>query len=277
MSTTEAPVLIPRDRWMRPLIIPPNGGTPVPYVRASTMAKALDDTSNLASWKVRVAAVGLARRADLRTRLAAVIAAHQDPVGGDGKRDLNKLLEEAAEAGGASVAASTGTALHSLTEAVDAGIDPADLLVDEHTADRLRQYRDATKDLEVLRVETFVVNDEVCAAGTFDRLVRLPDGRVVVADLKTGSHDADYPLNVATQVATYAHGMLYDPETGKRTTLHPDLDPWVGLLIHLPAKGDGCRVYEIDLDRGWAAARLADKVYDVRRWRARDLRTEWNA
>ena len=32
---------IPRDRWDRPLIIPPNGGQPVAYTRVSTLAKAL--------------------------------------------------------------------------------------------------------------------------------------------------------------------------------------------------------------------------------------------
>lgn len=266
---------IPRDRWDRPLIIPAGGGTPVAYTRASTLAKTLDDTTNLTAWKLRVTAVGLARRNDLRTRLAGIIAANDDPVGGFGKRDLNRLCDEAADAGGAGVAASAGTGLHELTEAVDNGADPDDLLVDERTAERLRQYRAATADLDVLAIETFVVNDLIQAAGTFDRLVRLPDGRVVVADLKTGAHDANYPLAVATQIATYAHGYLYDPATGQRSALHEDLDLSTGLLIHLPQKGDGCRVYTLDLRLGWDAALLAAQVHAVRKWKADNLRTEW--
>lgn len=264
--------MIPRDRWGRPLIIPVGGGTPVPYTRVSTMAKALDDTSNLMAWKQRVTAVGLARRADLRTRLAGIIASNpDDPVGGPGKRDLTRLCDEAAEAGGASSAASAGTGIHELTEAIDRGTDPGDLLVDEALFKRLHQYRDATADLEVLDIETFVVNDEVRAAGTFDRLVRLPDGRVVVADLKTGAHDANYPLAVATQIATYATGCRYDPATGERTRLHPDLDPAVGLLIHLPQKGDGCALYELDLVAGWQAAQVAARIHTIRKWKAPDL------
>ncbi len=263
---------IPRDRWGRPLITPPDGGKPIAYTRVSTMAKSLDDTSNLMAWKQRVTAVGLARRVDLRTRLAGIIASNpDDPVGGPGKRDLTALCTEAAEAGGASAAASTGTGIHELTEAVDRGTDPADLLVDDSLVDRLRQYAYAMAALEVLDIETFVVNDAVQAAGTFDRLVRLPDGRVVVADLKTGNHDADYPLGVATQIAIYANGHRYNPATGERAPLHPDLDPTTGVLIHLPQKGDGCHLYTLDLTAGWQAARTAAEVHRIRKWRANTI------
>ena len=266
---------IPRDRWGRPLIIPPDGGKPIGYTRVSTMAKMLDDTTNLMSWKQRVTVVGLARRADLRTRLAGIIASNTDPVGGDGKRDLNGVCAEAAEAGGGSTAASAGTGIHELTEAVDRGTDPADLLVDEGLADRLRQYAEATACLEVLAIETFVVNDELRAAGTFDRLVRLPGGRVVVADLKTGAHDANYPLGVAVQIAVYAHGSLYDPVTVARSELHPDLDLTTGLLIHLPQKGDGCRLYALDLTAGYRAALVAADVHEIRAWKAPSLATPY--
>lgn len=266
---------IPRNRWGQPLIIPAGGGKPVPYVRASTMAKTLDDTSNLMLWKQRVTAVGLAKSPDLRARLAGLIANHPDPIGGDGKRDLSKLVEEAAEAGGASDAASMGTGWHALTEALDAGTPVSELLVDDATQGRLVEYVDATAGLDVLGVETFVVNDTVQAAGTFDRLVRLPDGRVVVADLKTGTHDANYPLGVTTQIAVYAHGHRYDPATGERTPLHEDLDVSAGLLIHLPQKGEGCRLYLLDLAKGWEAALTARAVYDARKWKAPELRAAY--
>lgn len=267
---------IPRDRWGRPLITPADGGAPVPYTRVSTMAKALDDTSNLMTWKQRVTAVGLARRVDLRTRLAGIIASNpDDPVGGPGKRDLNAVCAEAAEAGGASTAASTGTGIHELTEAIDRGTDPGDLLVDDSLIGRLEQYRDALAGFEVLDIETFVVNDAVTAAGTFDRLVRCPDGMVRVADLKTGAHDPAYPLGVATQIAIYANGSRYDPATGARSPLHPDLDTSRGILIHLPQKGDGCALYELDLIAGWRAARLAADVHAVRKWKALDLATPY--
>jgi hypothetical protein len=221
--------------------------------------------------------VGLAHRPDLRDRVAGVIASHpEDPVGA-GKRELTGILADAAEAGGATRAASRGTAWHDLTAAVDYGADPADLvdLVGQETATRLWDYKAATSTLEVLAVERFVVVDALQAAGTLDRLYRLPDGRVVVGDVKTGTSDPDYPLAVAVQVATYAHGCLYNPDTGARTPLHPDLDPTVGLLVHLPQKGQGCKLYTLDLVAGWEAARTAAEVRAVRRLRADDLATLW--
>lgn len=276
---TVDPVSIPRDRWDRPLIIPVGGGVvPVPYTRVSTMAKALDDTTNLTAWKLRTVAVGLARRPDLRARVAGVIASFPDDPVADGKRDLAGILADASEAGGASRAASMGTAWHDLTAAVDLGADPDDLEgVDADLARRLREYMEATALLDVLAVERFVVVDDLMAAGTLDRLYRLPDGRVVVGDVKTGSSDPAYPLSVCVQVATYAHGSSYNPNTGARAPLHPDLDPTTGLLIHLPQRGKGCRVYELDLTAGWEAARTAAQVRAVRRLRADDLASSWEA
>jgi len=273
---TANPQAVQRDRWGRPLVIPPGGGSPVAYTRASTLAKALDDTSNLTAWKLRTVAVGLARRPDLRARVAGVLASYPDDPVADGKRDLNGILDAAADAGGGGWAASMGTAWHELTAAVDLGADPWDLVgLDEGVAARLVDYRDATALLDVLAVERFVVVDGLQVAGTLDRLYRLPDGRVVVGDLKTGSSDPAYPLAVAVQVATYAHGVLYDPDTGAREPLHPDLDTTTGLLVHLPQRGKGCRVYVLDLVAGWGAAQAAAVVREVRRLRPPDLALPW--
>ena len=63
---------IPRDRWGRPLIIPPEGGEPVPYNRASGVGKTLDDLNNLMAWKARKVAEGLVRRPDLLTGVAGL-------------------------------------------------------------------------------------------------------------------------------------------------------------------------------------------------------------
>src|SRR5690606_327328 len=56
---------IPRDRFKRPLIVPPDGGTPVAYTRATTLAKTLDDTYNLQQWAERQVLVGAGMRPDL--------------------------------------------------------------------------------------------------------------------------------------------------------------------------------------------------------------------
>lgn len=271
---------IPRDRWGRPTIVPlGTDGSPdltaklVPYTRVSTMAKSLDDTSNLMTWMQRVTLLGVVRRPDLVTRVAALMAQHEDPnTDFAAKKKLNEIAKEAKEAGGASDAASLGTALHELTEALDAGRDITPFA--GQWQPRLDGYADVMSNYEVLDMETFVVNDEVKAAGSFDRLLRCPDGRVRVGDLKTGAHDDNYPLGVSTQIGTYANAHRYDPETGERSELHPDLDTSVGLLIHMPARGEGIRVFPLDLNRGWYAAKYAAGVHEIRKWKAADLRGE---
>ncbi len=264
---------IPRDRWSRPLIIPADGGDPVAYVRTSTLAKSLDDQSNLMTWTARMTAVGLALSPHLLDRVASLTNKHSDPVT-DARRDLNGIVKDAKLAAGGSSAADVGTALHEMTEVIDSGQELR--IVGGRWTAHLDAYVQATAHLEMLELEQFVVNDEVQSAGTFDRLVRLPDGRVVVADLKTGKSDADYPLGVTTQISIYANGSRYDAETGERSPLHPDLDKTLGLLIHLPSKASPphCSLYDLDLVRGYQAAREAVAVRGIRAWKATDLATE---
>lgn len=260
---------IPRDQWKRPLIIPPGGGQPVGYTRTSTLAKTLDDLNMLMAWKQRKTAEGLLRRSDLMTRLAGALANGNPDTDINTKRLVNTICSEATEAAGASTGSSAGTGFHHLTEAIDKGLEP--LFVPESDRPRLEAYRMAMAPYEVLDVEMFVVCDEARSAGTFDRLLRCPDGRVRVGDLKSGKSEADYPLATSMQLAIYAHGKRYDPETGERTVLHPDLDDTEGLLIHLPARG-GCRVLTLDLTKGWQAAQMANEVHHViRKWSAADL------
>jgi hypothetical protein len=262
---------VKRDRWGRPLIVPPEGGDPVAYTRVSTLAKALDDLNQLMAWKARKTAEGLVRRPDLLTRVAGAIANGDPDNDWPTKRALNDVVGEATEAAGASRGSSAGTGFHALTEAIDRGTEP--LYVPPADAPRLDAYRTATAGYESLDIECFVVNDEVRAAGTFDRLFRCPDGRVRVADLKSGKSEADYPLATTMQIAIYARGVRYDVPTGGRKPLHEDLDLTTGLLIHLPPKG-GCVLYDLNLTVGWEAAQLAASVREVRALKADQIARE---
>lgn len=266
MTTTT--VEVPRDRWGRPLITPPEGGAPVGYTRVSTLAKALDDLNNLMAWKQRKTAEGLVRRPDLLTRVAGALANGDPDTDWPTKRDLNDVCSQAVEAAGASRGSSAGTGFHALTEAIDRGDEP--LFVPPADAPRLDAYRAATEGYAALASEQFVVCDELRAAGTFDRLWFCPDGKVRVGDLKTGKSEADYPLATTMQLAIYAHGKRYNPETGERRILDEHLDLTTGLLIHMPPSG-GCRIIPLDLEKGWRAALAAAEARDVRAWKPADL------
>lgn len=251
--TTIAPE-IPRDRWGRPLVVPPDGGKPVAYTRATTFVSACDDTYNLNQWAKRMVAIGLVDRPDLQL----AIAAHRDDKG-----KLNHIVDEAMEAAKAHAAATTGTALHSLTEALDRGQDMP-TYPDAYKAD-LEAYAAATKPLKMLPeyIERFLVYDPLRIGGTPDRIVEL-GGRRYIADLKTGS--VDYAIGkIAQQLAVYSRSVTYDHETHTRG--HIDgVDQNTAIVIHLPAGTGTCELIEVDIAAGWEAVQLSAQV---RAWRSR--------
>lgn len=256
---------IKRDRWGRPLIIPDGGGDPVAYTRASTLAKKLDDMNGLIKWKQAMTAIGVVKDREAQNRIASMLHADPEPFK-TRKGELNEAVERAFLAGGGDRAASSGTSIHEFTEQIDAGNPPPPELVPPEWGGLVDAYIWSTADLEPLDAEMFVVVDELKVAGSFDRLWRLPDGRVLIGDLKTGAHDPKYPSGVTTQIAIYSRGRRYDPDTGERSPIHPDLDTSTGLLVHLPLIDAGephCDLYELGLQAGWDRAVLSAQVRDA--------------
>jgi hypothetical protein len=98
-----------------------------------------------------------------------------------------------------------------------------------------------------------------------------PDGRVRIADIKSGAKADQYGGATSAQIATYAHGSLYDPTTGQRYPLG-DIDLDTGLMIHLPQGTGHCTIYDVDLRSGWLAAQMAKAIRD---WRKTNPLTRW--
>lgn len=231
----------------RPLIVPLEGGQPIAYTRVSTLSKMLDNKDALTRWKQRQVVVGMSLRTDLVDLARAV---QED------KRKLDEVVQSAMDAARSDEAANLGTILHSLTENVDDGCD-LNSLASVYQPD-MWAYQQAMQGIKVMARECFVVNDELQAAGTFDRILQLPDGRVVVADIKTGQHEPRYPHGATTQVAIYANSQFYDPDRGRLGFLRDfGVSTDVGLMIHLPAGSGKCDLYELDLSVGMALARTA--------------------
>ena len=235
----------------RPFIIPPGGGKPIPYTRSSTFARALDDAAGLMAWKQQMLLKGIMENPGL-------IPQGLSPMD---YRTAQPVIETLMDAAGANDAANYGTACHNLAWLMD--------FTDEHLAsvynletDRLEwldRYVELTKGMEMIEGEVFAVNDAYQCAGTMDRLVRLPDGRVVTADIKTGN--TLHLQQFAIQVAVYATSQRYDPLTAERRPLHPDLDVTVGLVIHVPQEKKGvvgpASVIGLDLVAGLELASLS--------------------
>ena len=270
--TEDRPDLIKRTADGRPYIIPPEGGKPRPYTRVSTFARALEDGASLVAWKQRMAVKGAVEHPELI------------PGGVDWTqpRFAAPVICTLMDAAGANDAAYYGTALHSLSEIFDftdedlRQFNPSDQLLAGMDA-----YVEATKDIQMLEGEVFVVNDEYGCAVTLDRLMLippttitmpdgqvlyLPDGAVCIGDIKTGTL---HTQENAIQMAMYAGGKRYDPITGERTPLHPDLDLRFGIIIHVPRIPKPgvipASLVGIDLTAGVA---LADLALEVRKSRS---------
>jgi hypothetical protein len=116
-----------------------------------------------------------------------------------------------------------------------------------------------------VHVEEFMVRDDMKLGGTPDSILRVPGcDKLVIGDIKTGANLDFGMAAIAMQLAIYANSQLYDPETGKRTTLDLDLDR--ALVIGLDARTGICDLKWVDIAIGWEGVRLAR---NVKSWRAR--------
>lgn len=249
-----------RDRWGRYLLPDPATGRERAYTRTTTLAKSLADTTALDRWKQRMVATGLATDPKLVKRARA---ARED------RQVLDALCEEAMAAAGAGDRATIGTELHSVTELVDLGQLPVSEVEPAFSVD-VRAYVTALERAGIAPIpeyiEGLVINFTVDVAGTFDRIFRLPDGRLVIADLKTGENLAYSWGDIAIQLAVYANAnVLWDWDLEGWLPM-PSVDRTEGLVMHLPVGHGRCTLYTVDLAAGWQAARLASAV---RTWRNR--------
>lgn len=240
-----------RDRWGRPLIKQPEGKD-LPYTRISGYGQVLEDQFGLTKWKQRMVLVGAVARPDL-VKLATASK--------DDDRRLDTLVEQMLEAGGASRAANTGTAIHEVLANLDTGKIDLDSVPDEFLAharlwtSTLRQHG---LTVEQSLVECQLVNDRFQAAGSGDNFLRDSNGVLYVADKKTGKSIGKRPLAYMVQLALYATADLYDIETGERTPIGCNQN--TGYIVHLPANGETCDLYEVDLDAALELATLAQQV-----------------
>jgi hypothetical protein len=265
------PVQVPRvesgSRKGCPKVLLPDLSKIAVYSRVTSYVDCLDDQEPLTGWKKRKVAEGLAIRPDL---LLAVNSLGPEPsrleaaAYKDWRGRMNELCEQAIEAAKAGARATIGSALHALCERLDRGETLG--AVPEQYIPHLTAYQEATAHLHPVHIEEFSVLDELQVGGTPDRVVRI-DGEdgLFIADIKTGSLDFGVG-KMAMQLAIYAHSVLYDPSSGKRTGYAGPVNAERGLIIGLNADTGIVELLWIDIAAGWQAVGLATQV---RAWRNR--------
>lgn len=263
-----------RDGYGRYLVPNPDGGHPLAMSRATTVVSALKDQTGLMDWKVRKAVVGAIADPRVADRVVALdyqIEKHKD----DWKRtrpakdEARQRLEELMEASGANSGRNRGTEAHSLTEWADAGrLEEVWEFAAEQQKNDLAAYLEAMAEAQIERpveyIERIVINRAVQSAGTFDRLVRLVDGRLVVADLKSQQSVNFGFMEIACQMAIYANADFMVGDNDELITMPEELDRSLGIVMHAPVGSGRCDLYEVDLEAGWEAAQTAHKVRTLR-------------
>lgn len=230
----------------------------------TAVAKIPDDTYALNAWAKRMVAVGMAVRPDL----AEAIAAHHDD-----RDKLDELVEVAIEAAKANDASRKGTAKHRITERHDAGESILMTPLAEQTIAAWSGLLEA-HGLEVVPelIERVAVWPHDRIAGRFDRGLRDREGRLVIADLKTGGRVVDYPHAIAVQLALYAYAPLMAgtiPPAGGETSEFepvPEFRRDIGYVLHLPDEGEPA-LLEVDIAAGWDIFQTA--IRPTLAWRKR--------
>jgi len=295
-------------------LLGPEQAAPVQYGRPSSLGKQVENTTNLQKWSERAVALGMfldfiAAAEDVNTPSLLVgmdeLADGQLNLDDDEARELlDKIAVRAKNIAQAGIAAERGTHTHALTEDFDNEADwierarsGADLGIPVEAQRALvaawEQMLDA-EGIEILAVETAVVDDIWRQAGTLDRIARLtrarsftiaggeivtlPAGWCGVLDVKTGGLRIDrnghpeYWHGYAVQIASYAQAVPYDPDTDTRGEWEWPIDQAYGIIAHLDVKsalaGNAeCRLVLVDLEAGRYAGQMcvAAREWEKRR------------
>lgn len=279
MDEFQPPATVVKVNAGRPEIVPPDGGKPRRYTRATTYIDCLDDKSNLAKWSARQMLRGVIFDPTILDEARTLL-----PVFDDRKTDLNNLARKAQDLGDVVQAAAWGTKVHAYTEVLDAGGTLADIPnLDPDAVADLKAYQAITCGLTCLSMEQRVVLDILDVTGTPDRVLSVaesvgftyppfhplagePFSGNVIGDVKTGGIEYGL-LKIAMQLAIYSRSVYYEPlsdGTARRTAL-PDVSQDLGLIIHLPMKTAYAELVWVDLARGWHAVQVASQVREERR------------
>jgi hypothetical protein len=234
----------------------PDTGEETWWQRATTLARMLADTYLLNQWEVRMTAKGLTMRPDLYAQVAAATL--------DEKSLINAVCTEAKEAAGSTVGRNAGSALHRFAERADAG---EQITVPPPYDRDIIAYRTELARLQITPVanmsERIIVVPDLGVAGTFDRHLEAPSWPLPrVGDLKTAQSIFGW-LEIAIQLAIYARGStIWDLDLERHLPM-PAVDQDVAIVMHVPAGGGACTIYEVDIAAGWHYAQLAVAISDA--------------
>lgn len=239
------------------------------FTRATSLSKALDDTTALADWKLRATVLGLACDPDLLDDVMVGGSTHLSELQYTDKRALTQVAARAARSVGADDGHTFGTALHGYLEAVLEGVIsleqcPAEL--QPYLLVLFAAMREHGLSFVSGMVERTVFIPSTGMVGTLDFMVIDGEGTLMIGDLKTsGSIDFSF-LGIAIQLAQYANATMMLSRDGTRWEKMPEVSKVVAKVASVPkdAPNTFCRIYSVDLKIGHEAVEVAKWVNQLR-------------
>ena len=229
----------------------------VTYPRVTTLTGRGEDKSGLMNYSLELGVKGVYDSPDLQAAYAMLRK-------GDWKAK-RQFMDDVKRRARSDEKATIGTAIHEATDRLDSGEDISglpkvirdDALAYRATVDRLGLVPEVA--------ELFVVNEEIGAAGTLDRLFAGSKG-LIVGDLKTSANpeSAKWALSSwASQISVYANsrpvvdGAIVDwSDIGLAA---PSLE--TAVVIHV-VQGEAIgKAYRVDLVEGYERAKASAFLY----------------
>lgn len=288
--------LLPGERGTKSL---PKGAAPwVPYgmQSATNLAGSISETRALGIWERERTQIGLALRPDLVQRLTIVVRKlllngfdftsqrlRDTEEGQAVQLELGLIHEEAKQTAGGNAAASMGTNHHDVWETraetgqwvgtpeMNATLEAVEELLRQSGLERVPNLS-----------ERVIRNTDLNCAGKFDdvlrctrgiaftvkfgdgRLVTLPEGTLLMADLKTKRRPFWGWLEPRIQLAVYAGAdWMLDGDDYIPGPKHHVNQQW-GVLLHAPMDGAPPKLKRVNLSLGREYAVLARMVCDAR-------------
>ena len=253
-ESTPSTALVSRGRYR----LPNRDGTPHKggWMRVSNLVSAYADQYALRQWEQRQ--MMLAIRADhgLYTELLEATQAQLDDPHWD-----EVFLEKCKKVAGGSAGADHGNERHAAVEGLHFGADVA--LYPSETRRMLALYQSTLQRHGLTPLpgmqERRVLVEELGCVGTLDNIVRDEYFSPMVADLKTQRRFWTF-LEIAAQLACYAHGdCMWDATAGRWMDM-PKVRQDVALVLWMPRGGKTVDVFEVDTVAGWETAKRAYEV-----------------
>lgn len=242
------------------------------YTRVTTIGKSLEDTEFLERWSTAKLMEGLAKPEN-RHILDHVDVEALQRGDHDARETVMKLVDAAKEAAGAKNASEFGNAVHAWSEAVDLDVCELDDVPEDLRA-HVAAYVYACRAEGIVPVaeyvERIVFNPYTRAAGRIDRISRMPDGTLVILDVKTAGNINSGLLSIGVQLAQYATGQYLLKEDGSGWDPMPPVDQNRAIIAHVPSTPDEsaggvyCDLIEVDLQKGIETMMLSTNVRNAR-------------